>query len=82
VTHILRKCFANHVKDKTTELDVELLEALALLDFCNLHGRPAIFAIGKEDLHFKVAISRRGCCCELERQKRRSLRDSPAISSM
>jgi hypothetical protein len=35
-THILRKCFANHVKDKTAELDVELLEASALLEFLQL----------------------------------------------
>ncbi len=35
-THILRKCFANHVKDKTAEVDVELLEASALLEFLQL----------------------------------------------
>mmetsp|Transcript_27423 Transcript_27423/g.60357 ORF Transcript_27423/g.60357 Transcript_27423/m.60357 type:complete len:633 (+) Transcript_27423:89-1987(+) len=32
-TSILRKCFRNHVKDKTVEFEVELLEGSALLDF-------------------------------------------------
>ena len=35
-THILRKCFRNHVKDKTTEFEVEILEASALLEFLQI----------------------------------------------
>ena len=35
-THILRQCFRNHVKDKTNEFEVEILEASALLEFISL----------------------------------------------
>ena len=35
-THVLRKCFRSHVKDKTTEFEVELLEGSALLEFLQL----------------------------------------------
>ena len=35
-THVLRKCFRNHVKDKTLEFEVEILEASALLEFLQL----------------------------------------------
>ncbi len=35
-TAILRKCFKNHVKDKTMDFEVELLEGSALLEFLQL----------------------------------------------
>jgi hypothetical protein len=35
-THVLRKCFRNHVKDNTTEFEVEILECSALLEFLQL----------------------------------------------
>ena len=35
-TAILRKCFKNHVKDKTRDFEVELLEGSALLEFLQL----------------------------------------------
>jgi hypothetical protein len=35
-TQVLRKCFRNHVKDKTTEFEIEILEASALLEFLHL----------------------------------------------
>jgi hypothetical protein len=35
-THMLRRCFANHVKDKTIEFEVEILEASALLEFLHI----------------------------------------------
>eukprot|EP00531_Pseudo-nitzschia_arenysensis_P014999 CAMPEP_0116132496 /NCGR_PEP_ID=MMETSP0329-20121206/9580_1 /TAXON_ID=697910 /ORGANISM="Pseudo-nitzschia arenysensis, Strain B593" /LENGTH=671 /DNA_ID=CAMNT_0003627017 /DNA_START=93 /DNA_END=2108 /DNA_ORIENTATION=- len=35
-TAILRKCFKNHVKDKTIDFEVELLEGSALLEFLQL----------------------------------------------
>ena len=35
-TQILRKCFRNHVKDKTLEFEIEILEASALLEFLHL----------------------------------------------
>jgi hypothetical protein len=40
-THVLRKCFRNSVKDKTSmgDFEVELLEATALLEFLHLSRR-------------------------------------------
>jgi KIX domain len=35
-TQLLRRCFGNHVKDKTVEFEVELLEASALLEFLHV----------------------------------------------
>ena len=35
-TAILRKCFKNHIKDKTMDFEVELLEGSALLEFLQL----------------------------------------------
>jgi len=35
-THILRRCFGHHVKDKTAEFEVEILEASALLEFLQI----------------------------------------------
>jgi len=35
-TAMLRKCFKNHVKDKTVDFEVELLEGSALLEFLQL----------------------------------------------
>jgi hypothetical protein len=35
-THVLRRCFRNHVKDKTTDFEVEILEGSALLEFLNI----------------------------------------------
>jgi hypothetical protein len=32
-TYLLRKCFQNHVKDKTVDFEVEILEGSALLEF-------------------------------------------------
>lgn len=32
-THTLRTCFANHVRDKQQEIEVEILEGSALLEF-------------------------------------------------
>ena len=32
-TRVLRKCFQNHVKDKTIDFEVEILEGSALLEF-------------------------------------------------
>ena len=32
-TFLLRKCFQNHVKDKTVDFEVEILEGSALLEF-------------------------------------------------
>jgi hypothetical protein len=34
-THVLRKCFQSHVKDKTAPFEVEILEGSALLEFLN-----------------------------------------------
>ena len=35
-TQVLRKCFRNHIKDKTLDFEVEILEASALLEFLQL----------------------------------------------
>lgn len=35
-TNVLRRCFRNHVKDKTMEFEVEILEASALLEFLQI----------------------------------------------
>ncbi|KAG7354385.1 KIX domain containing protein [Nitzschia inconspicua] len=35
-TYLLRKCFQNHVKDKTVDFEVEILEGSALLEFLNI----------------------------------------------
>jgi hypothetical protein len=35
-THVLRKCFRKHVKNKSPEFEVEILEASALLEFLQL----------------------------------------------
>ncbi len=35
-TQVLRRCFRNHVKDKTAEFEVEILEASALLEFLHI----------------------------------------------
>ena len=35
-TQLLRRCFGNHVKEKTVEFEVELLEASALLEFLHV----------------------------------------------
>lgn len=35
-TNVLRKCFGNHVKDKTQEIEVEILEGSALLEFLQI----------------------------------------------
>jgi hypothetical protein len=38
-THVLRRCFRNHVKDKVMEFEVEILEASALLEFLQIARR-------------------------------------------
>lgn len=35
-THVLRQCFRKHVKDKTQEIEVEILEGSALLEFLQI----------------------------------------------
>jgi hypothetical protein len=35
-TNVLRTCFGNHVKDKTQEIEVEILEGSALLEFVQI----------------------------------------------